>query len=100
MSGNESTSESSLTLTESLSFRIAQSAIRIPFYDPSLSYQQNYDLGPFGAFGAEPSADDVAALQLPESEWATVAGLRLRRPVGIPSGPLLNAKFVTAAFNW
>jgi dihydroorotate dehydrogenase (NAD+) catalytic subunit len=72
----------------------------IPFYDPSLSYQENYDLGPFGPFAAEPSAEELAALQLPESEWVSVAGLRLRRPVGIPSGPLLNAKYVTAAFKW
>jgi len=72
----------------------------VPFYDPSLSYQANYDLGPFGPFAGEPSAEDVATLQLPESNWVTVAGLRLRRPVGIPSGPLLNAKYVAAAFNW
>jgi dihydroorotate dehydrogenase (NAD+) catalytic subunit len=80
--------------------RNPQSAIRNPFYDPALSYQENYDLGPFGAFGGEPSADEVLALQLPESEWVMVAGLTVRRPVGIPSGPLLNAKFVTAAFRW
>jgi dihydroorotate dehydrogenase len=74
--------------------------VSAPFYDPSLSYQENYDLGPFGPFAGGPSLDDIQALQLPESEWVTVAGLRLRRPVGIPSGPLLNAKYVAAAFRW
>ena len=71
-----------------------------PFYDPSLSYQDNYDLGPFGPFAEEPPAEVVEALRLPESDWVEVAGLRLRRPVGIPSGPLLNAKYVAAAFRW
>src|SRR5947209_745508 len=82
------------------SFRIPHSAFRIPFYDPSLSSQQNYDLGPFGPFAEEPSPEVVAALALPEAEWVMLAGLRLRRPVGIPSGPLLNSKFTGAAFRW
>ncbi|HET9495008.1 MAG TPA: diguanylate cyclase [Chloroflexia bacterium] len=71
-----------------------------PFYDPSLSYQDNYDLGPFGPFAEQPPTGVVEALRLPESRWVEVAGLRLRRPVGIPSGPLLNAKYVAAAFRW
>jgi dihydroorotate dehydrogenase (NAD+) catalytic subunit len=71
-----------------------------PFYDPALSYQDNYDLGPFGPFSGEPPEEVVEALALPESEWVEVAGLRLRRPVGIPSGPLLNAKYVAASFRW
>lgn len=71
-----------------------------PFYDPSLSYQGNYDLGPFGAFAGAPSEEERAALWLPERQWSSVAGLQLRRPVGIPSGPLLNAKYVAAAFSW
>jgi dihydroorotate dehydrogenase len=71
-----------------------------PFYDPALSYQENYDQGPFGLFAEEPPAEVVKALALPESRWVEIAGLRLRRPVGIPSGPLLNAKYVGAAFRW
>ena len=71
-----------------------------PFYEPNLSYQENYDNGPFGPFAQEPSNDEKAALTLPEAEWVTVGGLRLRRPLGIPSGPLLNAKFTDAAFRW
>lgn len=71
-----------------------------PFYDPNLSYQSNYDLGPFGGLAGEPSSEEKAALQLPEGRWVTVAGLRLRRPLGIPSGPLLNSKYTDAAFRW
>ncbi len=70
------------------------------FYDPNLSYQENYDLGPFGGITDEPSAEEVAALERPRSEWAVVGGLLLRRPIGIPAGPLLNSKFTDAAFRW
>lgn len=71
-----------------------------PFYDPNLTYQENYDLGPFGPFAGDPSPEDKAALGLSESQWTSVAGLRLRRPTGIPAGPLLNSKFTDAAFRW
>ncbi|HEY0072184.1 MAG TPA: hypothetical protein VGE04_19655, partial [Chloroflexia bacterium] len=72
----------------------------VPFYDPNLSYQDNYDLGPFGLFAAEPSEEELGALEVPESEWVQVAGLKLRRPLGIPAGPLLNSKYTDAAFRW
>ncbi|HEX8600180.1 MAG TPA: diguanylate cyclase [Chloroflexia bacterium] len=72
----------------------------VPFYDPNLSYQENYDLGPFGMFAAEPSDEERRALEVPGSEWVEVAGLRLRRPLGIPAGPLLNSKYTDAAFRW
>lgn len=70
------------------------------FYDPSLSYQENYLLGPFGMILSEPPEEDRAALDLPEAEWIEVGGLRLRRGIGIPAGPLLNSKFTNAAFRW
>lgn len=78
----------------------ANSGVVVPFYDPLLSYQENYDLGPFGLFAGSPSANELAALDLDESEWVSLAGLQLRRPVGIPSGPLLNSKYTDAAFRW
>ncbi|HEX9991155.1 MAG TPA: hypothetical protein VGE45_22055 [Chloroflexia bacterium] len=71
-----------------------------PFYDPNLSYQENYDLGPFGMLASEPSTEDMAALSTPEEDWVEVGGLALRRRVGIPAGPLLNSKFTDAAFRW
>lgn len=71
-----------------------------PFYDPDLTYQENYDLGPFGPITDNPSTQDLAALALPESEWTTVGRLKLRRGIGIPAGPLLNSRFTDAAFKW
>ncbi len=71
-----------------------------PFYNPNLSYQENYDLGPFGVFAKWPSEGERAALDLPAQEWTAIAGLQLRRPVGIPAGPLLNSKYTDAAFRW
>jgi dihydroorotate dehydrogenase (NAD+) catalytic subunit len=70
-----------------------------PFYNPNLSYQENYNLGPFGGFLEEPSAEDETAL---EGDRASieVGGLRLRRGIGIPAGPLLNSKYTGAAFRW
>lgn len=71
-----------------------------PFYNPNLSYQENYDSGPFGPITAEPSAEEVAALELPPNEWVELGGLLLRRPIGIPAGPLLNSDYTDAAFRW
>lgn len=70
-----------------------------PFYDPNLSYQDNYDLGPFGMFAGEPAEEDKAALEQAGS-LIDLGGLRLRRGLGIPAGPLLNSKFTGAAFKW
>lgn len=64
----------------------------LPFYDPTLTYEQNYARGPFGAF-AEPEADAVAP-----RVGATFLGRAVGIPFGIPAGPLLNARFVAAAF--
>ena len=77
-----------------------KSKISTPYYDPNISYQENYDFGPFGAILEEPSREELDVLAIPESEWANVGGLTLRRPLGIPAGPLLNSKFTDAAFRW
>lgn len=67
--------------------------LRTPFYDPLLSYEENYDKGPFGDFingekfiqKGEPSHDFL--------------GQKVYLPFGIPAGPLLNSKFVKGAFE-
>lgn len=64
----------------------------LPFYDPTLTYEQNYARGPFGAF-AEPAADAV-----PVTRENSFLGRPVGAPFGIPAGPLLNARFVSAAF--
>jgi dihydroorotate dehydrogenase len=63
-----------------------------PFYDPLKSYEENYTEGPFNGFvdgveiaGASPRFDFV--------------GIKVSYPLGIPAGPLLNSKYVTAAFK-
>ena len=52
-----------------------------PFYDPTKSYEENYQEGPFGAF---------ASGEIHEGPVI---------PFGIPAGPLLNSKFIKGAFE-
>lgn len=66
--------------------------LKVPFYDPTKSYDENYNQGPFGEFadgvdlrGGEPQFDFL--------------GFKINIPFGIPSGPLLNSKFCKAAFE-
>ena len=75
-----------------------------PIYDVARSYEDNYALGPFGAFAevfqdnAEHAAehtDDLVSVATPY----TFLGARLRLPFGIPAGPLLQSKFTTAALR-
>jgi dihydroorotate dehydrogenase (NAD+) catalytic subunit len=63
-----------------------------PFYDPLRSYEENYTQGPFQGF-----AD---GLDISESEPRfDFLGIKINYPLGIPAGPLLNSKFVEAAFR-
>src|SRR3989344_2722655 len=67
--------------------------MNIPFYDAAKSYEENYDQGPFGAFSESPSV-----LLKPAS--SQFLGFTVDLPFGIPAGPLLTGKFVTAAWRW
>ena len=67
--------------------------IRSPFYDPTKSYEENYDFGPYGAF-----ADGKVFEQKGEPK-ADFLGHKVYAPFGIPAGPLLNSKFCKAAFE-
>jgi len=64
-----------------------------PFYDPTKSYEENYDQGPFGAF-----ADNTIVKQEDEPQHIYY-GQKVNLPFGIPAGPLLNSNFVKAAFE-
>src|SRR5882724_1373502 len=64
-----------------------------PFYDPTKSYEENYDKGPFGAF-----AEEEIFKQKGEPTYEYY-GQKFSIPFGIPAGPLLNSKFVKAAFE-
>jgi dihydroorotate dehydrogenase (NAD+) catalytic subunit len=64
-----------------------------PFYDPAKTYEENYDEGPFGAF-----ADGKVFEQKGEPQHEYL-GQKVYLPFGIPAGPLLNSKYVKAAFE-
>jgi dihydroorotate dehydrogenase len=79
--------------------------LALPFYDPARTYQENYDEGPFGLFRVLPPegvGEPVATFAVPPGGVAPEAflGQPLRVPFGIPAGPVLNARFVAAAFRW
>lgn len=65
-----------------------------PFYDANKSYEDNYQKGPFGDFASSPNES------LPKGKPVSFLGFPLDIPFGIPAGPLLNSKFVTAAWRW
>jgi len=67
--------------------------LQTPFYDPNLSYEDNYDKGPFGIF-----ADDKVFEQTGEPQEAFL-GQKVYTTFGIPAGPLLNSKFCKNAFE-
>ncbi len=67
-----------------------------PFYNPDLSYDENYARGPFGAFGA--AAPRRSAAQAGERQ--PFLGVAVDLPFGIPAGPLLNGRYVKAALDY
>lgn len=67
--------------------------LKMPFYDPDKSYEDNYDEGPFGAF-----ADGKVFEQKGEPQY-DFFGQKVYLPFGIPAGPLVNSKFCKAAFE-
>ncbi len=67
--------------------------LQIPFYDPKKTYQENFEQGPFGDFA---NSQKLARIGEPKFNFL---GQKVYLPFGIPAGPLLNAKFVKAAFK-
>ena len=65
-----------------------------PFYDPTLSYEENMSDGPFGEF-----ADSVSIDRADYNPTYSFLGSKVYTPFGIPAGPLINARFVKAAFK-
>ncbi len=64
-----------------------------PFYDAGLSYEENYDKGPFGVF-----ADNTIQVETSRDTYDFL-GHTVSLPFGIPAGPLLNGKFCEAAMR-
>jgi len=64
-----------------------------PFFDPTKSYDENWEEGPFGAF-----ADGTRHIDEEEPTY-NVFGKKVYAPFGIPAGPLLNGKFMKGALD-
>lgn len=64
-----------------------------PFYDPEKSYDENFEQGPFGVFS------DREVLENTGEAKFDFLGFKVNSPFGIPAGPLINGKFVQAAFD-
>lgn len=64
-----------------------------PFYDPTKSYEENYEKGPFGAF-----SDGENYQQQGEPSY-NYYGHKIFLPFGIPAGPIINSNFAKAAFE-
>jgi dihydroorotate dehydrogenase len=66
-----------------------------PFYNPALTYEENYLFGPFGEFGTPNVMPQPTA-----HPTKTFLGKPIHETFGIPAGPLLNAAFCDAAFRY
>lgn len=64
-----------------------------PFYDPTKSYEDNFEQGPFGDFA------DEEVFERSGNPEHSFLGHPVYLPFGIPAGPLINGKYVTAAFK-
>ncbi len=69
------------------------SKLHTPFYDPNKTYEENFERGPFGTF-----ADKKVFSDEDEPKYDFL-GVKVYSPFGIPSGPLINGKFVKAALD-
>lgn len=65
-----------------------------PFYDPSISYEDNYANGPFGLFTQLSHVEHVV------TQTSQFLNLDVNLPFGMPAGPLLNANYIKAAFAY
>jgi dihydroorotate dehydrogenase (NAD+) catalytic subunit len=64
-----------------------------PFYDPEKSYEDNFEDGPFGSFA------DGQVFEHDGKPQTVFLGQEVFLPFGISAGPLINGRFVKAAFD-
>lgn len=81
------------SLTNAFCFCTIYRMLFSPFYDPTKSYEENYSYGPYGNF-----ADGKIYIQTGEPQH-DFFGQKVFLPFGIPAGPLLNSKYIKAAFD-
>src|SRR3989344_852469 len=67
--------------------------LHAPFYDPTITYEENYVDGPFGEFANKKKFSQKGKPKI------KFLGKELYSTFGIPAGPLLNSRFVAAAFR-
>lgn len=67
--------------------------LRAPFFDPAKTYTENWEKGPFNDFADGVVVPAAGAPRFP------FLGTKLSYPLGIPAGPLLNGRYVTAALD-
>ena len=67
--------------------------LQIPFYNPEISYEDNFKSGPFGAF-----SDKEILIDEGEPQY-DFFGHKVYSPFGIPAGPLINGNFAQAALD-
>lgn len=65
-----------------------------PIYDPTKTYEENCQKGPFGVFATQPKGE------LPKGKRRDFLGYSLDVPFGIGAGILPTARFVQAAWVW
>jgi dihydroorotate dehydrogenase (NAD+) catalytic subunit len=65
-----------------------------PFYNPYISYEDNYAKGPFGLFVQLNKTENVP------TKLTKFLNIEVNLPFGIPAGPLLNANYIKAAFAY
>ena len=70
--------------------------LQTAFYDPALSYEENYERGPFGLFA---EAGKQVRPRTAEPVTHSFLGHPVTLPFGIPAGPLVNGRFVKAALD-
>jgi dihydroorotate dehydrogenase len=64
------------------------------FYDPDISYEENYEVGP------PILKQKLSPPPRRETTNYKFLGFSISLPFGIPPGPLLNSRFIEAAFAW
>lgn len=67
--------------------------LKTPFYDPTISYEDNYEKGPFGAFA------DGKVFKQKGKPKVDFLKQKIFLPFGIPAGPILNSRYVKSAFE-
>lgn len=72
---------------------MTKTATTQPIYDPTKTFDDNFDNGPFGAFA------DGEVYQNSGEPTETFLGVPVYLPFGIAAGSLPNSKFIKGAFN-